>query len=195
MPDLQTDFQALMRQVIAGSEEAAALLLRNYEPILIRAIRKRLDKRLRSKFDSMDFAQDVWASFFADDNRQRNFQSPEELLAFLTRVAQFKVSDKNRQRTRLQKYDVNRELSMDDSTRFDRNNLPGDQPTPSQIVMSKEEWTEFLRKQPLVHRRIFILLREGKSAREIAAELDISAKTVRRVADQLTPGFKYESRK
>jgi RNA polymerase sigma-70 factor (ECF subfamily) len=195
MPELQTNFQDLMQQVIAGSEEAAAVLLRDYEPILIRAIRKRLDKRLRSKFDSIDFAQDVWASFFADDQRKRNFQTPEELLGFLTRVAQYKVADKNRQRTRLQKYNVTREQSMDDSTRFDRNNLVGDHPTPSQIVMSQEEWTEFLRKQPLVHRRIFILLRDGKTATEIAAELDISAKTVRRVADQWTSGTDYESRK
>ena len=177
-----------MQQVVAGSDEAATKLFRHYEPLLIRAIRKRLTRRIRSKFDSIDFAQDVWASFFTEEQQRREFQTPEDLLAFLTRIAQNKVSDKTRQRLKLQKYDVSRELSMDDSKRFDRENLMGDQPTPSQIMMSQEEWTNFLRKQPLVHRRIFILLREGKSRSEIATELGINIRTVRRVADQVSPG-------
>ena len=62
---------------------------------------------------------------------------------------------------------------MDDSTCFQKDRLTAAQPTPSQIVMSQEEWREFLRKQPLVYQRIFILLREGSTPDEIAEELKI----------------------
>jgi RNA polymerase sigma-70 factor (ECF subfamily) len=165
-------------------------LFRHYEPVLLQAIRRRLNKKIRSKFDSMDFAQDVWASFFADEPGKREFRTSEDLLKFLTRLAQNKVADKSRQRLKLQKHNVDRELSIDDSRRFDRDHLTGDQPTPSHIVMSKEEWTNFLRKQPLVHRRIFVMLREGKTHNEIATELGISSRHVRRVADQYAPGLK-----
>src|SRR5262249_33295641 len=155
-------------------------LFHDYGPLLLRAIRKRLTKRIRSKFDSTDFAQDVWASFYARERDNCRFQSPEDLLAFLTKVAHNKVAEKTRQPLKLQKYNVTREQSMDDSTKFDRERLIGNQPTPSYIAMSQEEWNEFLRKQPLVYRRIFILLREGKTRAEIAEEIGISVRTVQR---------------
>ena len=86
-----------------------------------------------------------------------------------------------------QKHDLKKEQSLDDSRRFDKNSLPADQPTPSQVLMTQEEWSEFLRKQPLVYRRIFILLREGKTHEEIAQELGIHTKTVQRVVYRYGP--------
>jgi RNA polymerase sigma factor (sigma-70 family) len=174
-------FQALMQQVIGGSDEAARQLFRDFEPALLRAIRGRLSNRIRSKFDSRDFAQDVWASFFAELPEKRAFKSTDELVLFLTRVAKNKVIDALRQRLKTQKYAQGREQSLDDSTRFDKDALAGVQPTPSQIMMTQEEWGEFLRRQPLVYRRIFILLRAGKTQEAIAGELGISRKTVHRV--------------
>jgi RNA polymerase sigma factor (sigma-70 family) len=188
MSDQQAEFDALMQQVLVGSDEAAAKLLREFEPVLLRAIRRRLDKRLRSKFDSIDFAQDVWASFFAQERAERQFSTAEKLLAFLTTVARNKVMDKSRQRMKLQKFNVKREQSLDDSTKFDRDALPGNQPTPSHIVMSQEEWSEFLRKQPPAHRHIFLLLRDGKSCAEIARELNLHPRYVQRVAERTMTG-------
>lgn len=184
------EFNALMQKVLAGSEEAAQELFRDYEPYLLHAIRRKLNKKIRPKFDSIDFAQDVWASFFAHAQDDRVFETPEDLVAFLTRLAQNKVIDVTRQQLKAKKRNVNREQSMDDSTRFNKESIQGNQPTPSQIVSSQEEWREFLRKQPLVYRRIFILLREGKSATEIAEELNIHPRTVHRVAERFVPGLR-----
>jgi RNA polymerase sigma-70 factor (ECF subfamily) len=170
-----------MQKVVAGSAEAAQELFRDYGPYLLHAIRRRLSKQIRSKFDSMDFAQDVWASFFAEVPEKRSFDSPEKLVAFLTKLARNKVLDAVRQRLKTDKHDVRKEQSLDDSTRFDKDRLDDGQPTPSQVLMTQEEWAEFLRKQPLVYRRIFILLREGKTQYEIAEELDIHLKTVNRI--------------
>lgn len=183
------EFHALMQEVLAGSDAAAKELFRDYEPFLLRAIRRKLSKRIRPKFDSIDFTQDVWASFFAREPEHRVFETSDDLMAFLTRLAQNKVTDAARQQFRAQKYNVNREQSMDDSTRFDKDWLRGADPTPSQIVMSQEEWQEFLRKQPLVYRRILILLREGKTAAVIAQELNIHPRTVQRVAERFMPGW------
>jgi RNA polymerase sigma factor (sigma-70 family) len=192
MSNPEEAFQALMQEVLSGSEEAAQQLFRDYEPALLHAIRRRLSSRIRSKFDSFDFAQDVWASFFAELPKKHGFKTTEELARFLTTVAENKVVDALRQRLKTRKHDQDRERSLDDSKRFDKNALVGDQPTPSQIMMTEEEWVEFLRRQPLVYRRIFILLREGKTQEAIAAELRISRKTVQRVIHSADPRRAHE---
>jgi RNA polymerase sigma-70 factor (ECF subfamily) len=181
MSKADEEFHALMQKVLAGSEEAAQDLFRDYEPYLLYAIRKRMGKQIRSKFDSMDFVQDVWASFFAELPDQRKFIDADDFVAFLTLLAQNKVVDVVRQRTKTLKHDMEREESLDDSRRFDKNKLVGRQQTPSQILMTQEEWVEFLRRQPLVYRQIFILLREGKKQQQIAEELGIHVKTVNRI--------------
>jgi RNA polymerase sigma factor (sigma-70 family) len=182
------EFHALIQQVLSGSEVAAQEFFRDYEPYLLHAIRQRLSKRIRSKFDSLDFAQDVWASFFAETPERRSFNNAADLITFLTKVAQNKITDAVRQRMMTEKNNVNREQSLDDSRHFDKHALAGREPTPSQILMSQEEWVEFLRKQPVVYRRIFILLRDGKTHDEIAQELDIDEKTVTRVVYRVIYG-------
>src|SRR5882724_4971958 len=74
MPRTDEEFHDLMQKVLTGSQEAAQELFRDYEPYLLFAIRRKLDKRMRSKFDSADFAQDVWASFFETPDK-RTFNS------------------------------------------------------------------------------------------------------------------------
>lgn len=182
------EFHTLMQQVLTGSEEAAQELFRDYEPYLLKVIRRRLDKRMRSKFDSLDFAQDVWASFFAELPEKRSFASPEELVAFLTTLARNKVVDAVRRRVQTNKHDIDREQSLDDSRRFDKEKLPADQQTPSQIMMSQEEWPAFLSKLPLVYRQIFIMLREGITQEAIARELGLHPRTVNRIVMRNAPG-------
>jgi RNA polymerase sigma factor (sigma-70 family) len=185
-PDEQ--FQVLMRKAMAGSDAAARKLFESYEMVLLQAIRRKLNKKVRSKFDSTDFAQDVWASFFARPVESRVFDSPENLLAFLTTLAKNKVTDAIRQHLTVQRYDVHREQSLDDSRVLKKENIAARQPTPSYIAMTKEEWNVFLRKQPLVYRRVFILLREGHTHEQIGTELGISVRTVERIVAKAMAG-------
>lgn len=181
------EFAELMRRVQEGDREAAELIHKLYAEHIRRAVRRRLHERLRSKFDSLDFVQDVWASFFADAPDKYAFETPEELIGFLTAIARHKVNAATRKR-HSPKYDVTRERSADDFPEgADR--YPAEQPTPSEIVMSHEEWQELLRKQPLVYRRILLLLREGKNYSAIAEELNISLRTVTRVVHKVLPGY------
>src|SRR5579871_5050344 len=61
----ENPFQQLMRRIRAGDQDAAAELVREYEPAIRRAARVwSLDPRLRRVFDSMDICQSVFASFF-----------------------------------------------------------------------------------------------------------------------------------
>jgi RNA polymerase sigma factor (sigma-70 family) len=177
----EDEFHELMKKAMAGDDAAARLLFENYELVLLQAIRRKLNKKVRSKFDSEDFAQDVWVSFFAEPAEKRRFDKPENLLAFLTKLAKNKVAEAMRQRLTIQKYNVRREQSLDDSRMMLKECLVAHQPTASFVAMTKEEWNAFLRKQPLVYRRIFILLRDGHTHEQIAAELGINVRTIGRV--------------
>jgi hypothetical protein len=79
MSEDRPDFQTLLKGIRAGSQDAARQMLAIYGKHVLRVIRRRLHKRLRAKFDSGDFAQSVWASFFTAPASEGHFQRPEDM--------------------------------------------------------------------------------------------------------------------
>lgn len=62
--DDDDDFFLLMRRIREGSEDAAWELFEKYGGYIRRAVRRALNPRLRTQFESQDFVQMVWKSFF-----------------------------------------------------------------------------------------------------------------------------------
>src|SRR5262249_19172588 len=155
--------------------EAAQELLDRYGNHILRIVRRRLSRDLRSKFDSVDFVQAVWASFFADDPRERQFDCPDALIAFLVTIAQNKVISTVRKHLMTRRHNVNRERRFDNPTILDEL-APGREPTPSQVAIANDEWRRMLTDLPANYQRILVLLREGRSHKDIAAELKLSEK-------------------
>src|SRR4051794_13286523 len=87
------DFAAPMRAVQAGSGDAARRLHEGYGRHVLRAVRRHLPAALRPKFDSLDFTQAVWLSFFVGVTPARAFDTPDALAAYLTGMAFHKVID------------------------------------------------------------------------------------------------------
>ena len=98
-----------MRGVREGSQDAGWKLVETYGPHILRVVRRSLSQDLRTKFDSIDFVQAVWASIFAEPTRLATFEQPEQLIAYLAAVARNKVVDEFRRRVQTQKFDVKRE--------------------------------------------------------------------------------------
>src|SRR5208283_5128504 len=88
-------FQVLIERVRAGDAEAAAELVRRYEPMVRRAARVRLvDPRLGRVLDSMDICQSVMASFFVRAALgQYDLNSPDQLLKLLATMARNKLAN------------------------------------------------------------------------------------------------------
>lgn len=185
----EPEFATLMARVQAGCKESARLLHDLYGHHILRAVRRRLHERLRPKFDSIDFVQDVWASFFADMPGNLHFDRAEDLVAFLTAMASNKVAEAARTRLQRQKYNVNRETPLEEKT-GPVAILYAAGPTPSEVLMGEEQWQALLSTQPLVHRRILMLVREGNDTDWIAQKLGISERTVRRVIQKNLPGVR-----
>src|SRR5262252_1078687 len=97
MPEAPT-FEELIRRVRAWDQEAAAELVRRYEPAIRRAVRFRLaSARLGNLFDSMDVCQSVMRSFFVRAaSGQFSMDTPEQVLALLTAMARNKLATQAR---------------------------------------------------------------------------------------------------
>ena len=65
MPVDPHEFTTLLARVGAGDAEAGRQLYELYGGHVLNAVRRRLPSQMRSRFDSRDFCQDVWASVFA----------------------------------------------------------------------------------------------------------------------------------
>jgi RNA polymerase sigma-70 factor (ECF subfamily) len=88
-------FRRLIRRVRAGDQEAAAELVRRYEPEIRRAVRMRLtDPRLRRTLDSLDICQSVLANFFVRvAGGQFDLDEPGQLVRLLVTMARNKLLD------------------------------------------------------------------------------------------------------
>lgn len=170
------EFRDLMDRVQAQAPDAVGELLNRYGPHILRVVRRRLKPEIRSKFDSTDFVQAVWASFFALPLDDYRFDQSAALAAFLAEMAHHKVVDAVRQRLISQKYNVNRERPIEDA-----GSLSHGFPSPMDIAIAKEEWEKLIGESEPPHQQILTSLGEGFSAREVADQLGFCEKTVRRV--------------
>jgi RNA polymerase sigma factor (sigma-70 family) len=171
-------FRRLLRQAQAGSDPAARELIDRFGPFILRVIRNRLDPRLRNVFDSADFSQAVWASFFAVPPQKYDFQEPEELVRFLEEVARNKIVEQVRRRL-----GTRREIPLEDSQK-----VIAPTATASQEAIARELWQHALAKQPH-HQEILNCFRGGLSRKEIAKRMGISERTVRRAVRRLQLGL------
>ena len=178
------DIRDFLRRIHDGDEDAARDLLTRYEAEVRLVVRRQLPRILRSRFDSLDFLQSVWGSFF---HRVRTvpteFEDGRHLVAFLARAAKNKVIDEFR-KAGSQKQDMRREepiWSEGDKPR----DLAAEIETASQVAEAREAFDHLRNLVPEERRAILELKAEGLSSKEIGDRLGISERTVQRVLEEL----------
>jgi len=177
------DFEALIAQVRAGDNEAAQRLISEYAPCILRAVRRRMNSRIRERYDSQDFEQAVWASFFLNRDNICRLNSPRDLVHFLSRVASNKVIDAGR-KVRFRTEERVDDVSNDFQPARDRR-IGISEPTPSQNFVARESWDRILADESEADRRVISLRLQGYTQQEIAEHLEISERTVRRTLHRL----------
>ena len=186
MNDAPKDFGRLMERVRTGCPEAARELFDEFGGHVRRIVRRKLDPRLRPQFDSTDFTQAVWASFFATPREQFAFDTPDALIGFLVGMASNKVAEAYRNRMRTAKRDPRREQALAAMKGHEASGPqdPG-QPTPSKVAVANEEW-ELLQKDLSERYRLALdLLRCGHTHTEAAAKVGMNPKTLQRLLRRL----------
>jgi RNA polymerase sigma-70 factor (ECF subfamily) len=180
----EADIPAFLTRIQAGDEDAARELLTRYESEVRLVVRRQLPRLLRSRFDSLDFLQSVWGSFF---RRVRtgpaDFEDSRHLVAFLARAAKNKVIDEYR-RAASRKQDMHREEPIwGDGSR--PKELPGEIDTPSEVAQAREVFSRLSALLPAEKRSILDMKANGLSSRDIGERLGISERTVQRVLEDL----------
>jgi RNA polymerase sigma-70 factor (ECF subfamily) len=177
-------FRALMRAAEQGSEEAARELYETYVKYVLRCVRHRMWHRLRTKFDSQDFVQQVWASFFDDRGSLPEFQTPEDLIAYLRSMAENKVANEGRL-SRLPKRDLALEVPVHEDSDTVGQHPATRLPTPSAVAVFKEQFDRLVDQQVEETRAVAQLRYEGNTFEEIAQCLDMDESSARKVMRRL----------
>ncbi|WP_165223823.1 RNA polymerase sigma factor [Aquisphaera insulae] len=166
----------LIERLNDGDITAAERAFLAYEPYLRMAIRRQLTGPLRSKLDSMDIVQSVWADVllrFRDAGWR--FTDRSHLRAFLMRVARNRLIDRRREHHRA----IEQEAHLDDEALQD---IPaGAEPRPSEVAQGRELWERMLEKCPPEHREILRLKRQGMKLAEISARTGLHEGSIRRI--------------
>jgi RNA polymerase sigma factor (sigma-70 family) len=177
-------FRSLIRAAEGGSEEAARELYETYVKYVLRCVRHRMWHRLRSKFDSQDFVQQVWASFFDDRGSLPDFQTPEELIAYLRSMAENKVVSEGRHR-RITKRNLALEVAVYEDSDTVGQHPATRMPTPSAVAVFNEAYDRLVEQQIEETRAVAQLRYEGNTFEEIAQCLDIDESNARKVMRRL----------
>ena len=129
-------FEELIRRVRAWDQEAAAELVRRYEPAIRRAVRVRLaDARLGNLLDSIDICQSVLRSFFVRAaSCQYDLETPEQVLKLLTAMARNKLASQARRQHSLRR-DNRRAIAIEDEG--SRLVAAGDSPSAAIVVVDE----------------------------------------------------------
>jgi RNA polymerase sigma-70 factor (ECF subfamily) len=179
------DFRGLLNRIKEGDDTAAWELVEHYGEDIRNAVRRSLNRRLRPKFDSLDFVQLVWSSFFRKNPHTGQFASPEELVSYLVTMARNKVGMETRRRLISKKFNVNRESSLDEKSQYFQGEIPSLFPTPMEFAIARERWDRLLSKSPNHYKQIIQLRLQGRTCQDIADTMQIDESTVRRFLKRL----------
>lgn len=173
-----------LKRIQNGDEGAARELLQRYEAEVRLVVRRRLPRLLRSRFDSLDFLQSVWGSFF---RRMREapaeFEDSRHLVAFLARAAKNKVIDEYR-RAASRKNDMRREEPLWSDGRQPKE-VASPVDSPFEVARAHEVFDRLNALLPQDRKTILELKALGLSSKDIGERLGVSERTVQRVIEEL----------
>src|SRR5262249_53784387 len=150
-------------------QEAAATLVRTFEPEIRRVVRLRLtDPRHRRLIDSSDICQSVLANFFVRAAAgQFELESPEQLLKLLVTMAKNRLFN-HIERHAARRRSVPRQVAGDEALFA----VADDQPTPSRVVAGAELLRRVRDQLTEDERRLYDLRSENRNWAEIAVLVD-----------------------
>lgn len=173
----QATFAEFLRRIRAGDQDAAAQLVRQYEPAIRLEVRRRLsDPSLYPLFGSMDICQSVLASFFVRAAAgQYDLEEPGQLLGLLVAMARNKLAGHVRHQHR-QRRDSRRRASHGDELLAER---PGGE-APDRLVEGKELLEKVRQGLSEEERQLADLRAEGLTWPEVASRVGGQAQARRR---------------
>jgi RNA polymerase sigma factor (sigma-70 family) len=180
-PETGYDLASTWQEAQKGNQVAWETLFRECYPKVRRVVRRRLNRSMRSLYDSTDFANDAMERLAANLDLLQ-FPSYSSLIAFLAQVAEQKIIDEYR-RQHTKKHDVERERPI--ATNDAPVQIPSDDPTASQLAQANEIHERLLARQDETERAIINLKEQGYSTADIAYQTGWNVRKVQRFLREL----------
>ena len=182
------EFADLLRRAVDGEVAAASELLERYQPEIQKMIRSKLPKKMRSKFDSMDFVQAVWKSVLSKEKEPETaprYEGESHFVKYVSGMAKNKVLEQFRKHTKTGKYNI----ALEESLYITRGkqqiprDLAADDPTPSEDAQAADLLARILKGRTDVERAVVIYKRQGMTYIEIAEKTGIGEASARRIIE------------
>jgi RNA polymerase sigma factor (sigma-70 family) len=174
----------LISRLRAGDPAATNELVQDYGELLRTVIRKHLNPALRNQVDSADFMQETWLALLQNVTVKPNFETPQQIRAYLASVARNKVVDVVRRGTKSEGYNVKREVRIN-AQAPDAGPTPAHCDTPSKSAIRRELKDVLLDGLAPAYRSIGLRIFDGLEPADIAQEIGVSQRTVERVRKRL----------
>jgi RNA polymerase sigma-70 factor (ECF subfamily) len=189
------DLADLIARAKAGDSQASDEL-RRLENDIRMIVRVRLPRKLRNRFDSMDFVQSVWESFLSDEERKNlHFKDQDHLRGYLAGMARNKVLEADR-RSRSLKYNLAREepLYLRRGDREVPRDVTAAEPTPSEDAAARDRLDQIMAGRSPLEAKLIELRLAGLNFDEIAAQVGLHERTVRRMMKEIRQGVEDRER-
>lgn len=175
-----TRLDCLVAKLSSGDMSAAEPLYLEFEPYLRMVVRRNLPRRLRTKLDSADVVQSVWAKLMAGlHNAEWDFANAAQLRAFLLKATRNRLIDRVRQHRQA----LEREQPLTDTVPA---NMPRSrEPRASEVAQADDLWQQMLLLCPPEHHELLRLKCQGLPLADVAARTGMHVDSVRRVIRQL----------
>ncbi len=167
--EIEDDLSTTLREARNGNQEAWRTLFEECYPKVRRIVRRRLNRSLRTIYDSRDFANEAMETLAAHLD-QLHFPTVGSMIAFLAKIAEQRVIDEHR-RQHAGKRDETRNRSIfgsEDDDGFGAMQLSSPEPTASQLAQANEIQERLLNWGDETERRVIELKRQGHTNNEIA---------------------------
>jgi RNA polymerase sigma factor (sigma-70 family) len=170
----------LLAGLNSGDVAVAEQVFRTYEPYLRILVRRELRAELRTKFDSSDVVQSVWADLLVGlQGRGWHFADRAHLQAFLVRLMKNRFIDLCRKHGPALAHE--QRLADNELAEIVAGNLHH----PSEVVQGNELWERILALCPENHRELVRMKLKGLTANEIADRTGLHPNSVRRILVEL----------
>jgi RNA polymerase sigma-70 factor (ECF subfamily) len=182
----ELDVPDLIARAKLGDTAAFNQLMERFGGEVRMMVRGRLPKMLRGQFDSMDFVQAVWQSFFVDlKDGSPDFENARHLRKFLEGMARNKVFEQHRRLTKTEKYAVKREerLYVRRGEREVERELVARGPTPSEAAQAGERLAQLTSGCSPREVEVITLRYQGLTLDEIASRTGMCERSARRIID------------
>ena len=193
--DRESDFTDLMARAGSGDPEAIRDFLERFEQEVRVMVRARLPRKLRPRFDSGDFVQEVWQAVFAgprDRPRPLEFENVAHLCGFLQGVVRNKVQEQHRRLTRTAKHNLAHEepLYIARGDREIPREVASPDPSPSENVQADDRLEQLMAGFGPREIEVLTLRRQGLTYAEVAERTGMHERSVRRIIElfRVPPG-------